>query len=103
MKSNEIQELFNSFESIAIDYEGVECWSARELSLALGYTQYRNFISVIDKAKNSCVNAGESLTDHFADIRKMVPLGSNAERQIDDVMLTRYAYKRDNGDCLTVS
>lgn len=91
MKSDEIQELFNSFESIAIEYEGVECWSARELSLALGYSQYRNFLPVIEKAKESCSNAGESIADHFANVRKMVTLGSNAERQIDDVMLTRYA------------
>lgn len=91
MKANEIQELFNSFESIAIEYEGVECWSARELSQALGYTQYRNFLPVIDKAKESCSNANESVSDHFADVRKMVTLGSGSERQIDDVMLTRYA------------
>ena len=91
MKATEIQELFNSFESIAIEYEGVECWSARELSLALGYSQYRNFLPVIEKAKESCSTAKESVSDHFADVRKMVSLGSNAERQIDDVMLTRYA------------
>lgn len=91
MRANEIQELFNSFETIAIEYEGVECWSARELSVALGYVQYRNFLPVIDKAKESCLNAGESVPDHFADVRKMVQIGSNAERQIDDVMLTRYA------------
>ncbi len=83
--------MFNSFETIAIEYDGVECWSARELSVALGYVQYRNFLPVIDKAKESCLNACESVPDHFADVRKMVQIGSNAERQIDDVMLTRYA------------
>ncbi|MBD5239541.1 MAG: hypothetical protein HDS64_07205 [Bacteroidales bacterium] len=91
MKAAEIQELFNSFESIAIEYDGLECWSARELSVALGYSQYRNFLPVTEKAKESCLNAGESVSDHFADVRKMVTLGSNAEREIDDVMLTRYA------------
>lgn len=82
MKASEIRELFNSFESIAIDYDGVECWSARELSISLGYSQYRNFLPVIAKAKESCSNAGESVLDHFADVRKMVQLGSNAEREI---------------------
>lgn len=91
MKAQEIQELFNSFERIAIEYEGVECWSARELATAIGYSQWRNFLPVIERAKESCSNSGESISDHFADVRKMVVVGSGAERQIDDVMLTRYA------------
>lgn len=91
MKTSEIQALFNSFESIAIEYDGVECWSARDLAPVMGYVQWRNFTAIIEKAKESALNAGESVLDHFADASKMVPLGSNAERQIDDVMLTRYA------------
>ena len=91
MKANEIQDLFNSFESIAIEYEGVECWSAREIAPVMGYVQWRNFTSIIEKAKESSSIAGESVADHFADFSKMVRLGSNAERQIDDIMLTRYA------------
>ena len=57
----------------------------------MGYVQWRNFTAIIEKAKESALNAGESVLDHFADASKMVLLGSNAERQIEDVMLTRYA------------
>lgn len=91
MKANEIQELFNSFESIANEYEGVECWSARELYPILGYAKWERFRNAMERAKESCSNAGESITDHFADVGKMVILGSGAEREIEDVMLTRYA------------
>jgi len=86
MKASEIQELFNSFESIAIEYEGIECWSARELYPLLGYAKWERFKDVLARAKESCTNAGEKISDHFADVGKMVTLGSGAERQIDDVM-----------------
>lgn len=100
MKAAEIKELFNSFESIAIEYEGVECWSARELYPLLGYAKWDRFKDVVVRTKESCENAGEIISDHFADTGKMVKVGSNAERQIDDVMLTRYAcyLVAQNGD-----
>ena len=91
MKATEIQALFDSFEAIAIEYEGIECWSAREIAPVMGYVQWRNFQSIIEKAKESATNAGENISDHFADVSKMVSIGSKTERRIDDVMLTRYA------------
>ena len=91
MKAEQIKELFAQFEVAAAEYEGIECWSARELQNLLGYSKWENFQKVIDKAKESCRNAGEQITDHFPDVRKMVPIGSGAEKEIDDILLTRYA------------
>ena len=91
MKTEEIKELFKQFESVSSELEGVECWSARELQFLLGYSKWENFEKVILKGKDACSNAGEEISDHFPDVRKMVGIGSKAERSIDDILLTRYA------------
>ena len=62
MKKELIEKLYNDFEKLAFENEGLECWSARELCQALGYSQWRNFLNVIDKAKEACENAGISPT-----------------------------------------
>ena len=100
MKKELIAELFQKFENACYLLEGVECWSARELQEIFDYSEWRNFLKVIDKAKDSCKNSGESVPDHFVDINKMVVLGSGAERKIDDIALTRYAcyLVAQNGD-----
>jgi DNA-damage-inducible protein D len=91
MKSEEIKTLFEQFEAAVGDVDGVECWSARELQPLLGYTQWRNFVNIIDKAKEACTNAGQDAAYHFADVSKMVSLGSGSEREVEDILLTRYA------------
>lgn len=91
MKKEVIQELYNGFEAVAVEVEGIECWSARKLQLLLGYFKCENFSKVIDKAKIACENAGSLVSDYFPDVRKMVNLGSGSEREIDDILLTRYA------------
>lgn len=91
MKSDEIKNLFFQFEAAALDLDGVECWSARELQGLLGYNKWENFEKVIQKAKDACINAGELMENHFPDIRKMVEIGSKTERPIEDIALTRYA------------
>lgn len=91
MKSEEIHHLFSCFESVASEVQGIECWSARDLQNLLGYTKWENFEKVIQKAKESCINAGEEIPYHFPDVRKMVRIGSNTEKDIGDILLTRYA------------
>ncbi len=82
----------NTFENIKhLDEEGVEFWYARELQIALEYTKWTHFSSVIFKAKDACRNSGNEIADHFADVGKMVALGSEAYREIEDIMLSRYA------------
>ena len=100
MKKEVIQELYNGFEAVAVEVEGIECWSARELQLLLGYSKWENFSKVIDKAKIACENAGSLASDHFPDVRKMVNLGYGSEREIDDILLTCYACNliAQNGD-----
>jgi DNA-damage-inducible protein D len=68
-----------------------EFWNARELQSVLDYTEWRNFKSVIDKAKEACFNSENEVSDHFVDINKMVQIGSGTERVIEDIMLSRYA------------
>ncbi|HCE58674.1 MAG TPA: DNA damage-inducible protein D [Prolixibacteraceae bacterium] len=100
MKSEEIRSLFTQFEAAASVLEGVECWSARELQNLLGYSKWENFEKVIQKAKDACRNAGEETDHHFPDVRKTIPMPKGAEKEIDDILLTRYAcyLVAQNGD-----
>ena len=100
MKSEEIVQLFEKFENAASELEGVECWSARDLQILLGYSKWENFEKVIQKGKDAGKNAGEEIAYHFPDVRKMVAIGSGAEKEIDDILLTRYAcyLVAQNGD-----
>ena len=100
MKTEEIQQMFRQYEQALCEVNGVECWSARELCKLLGYSLWQNFTNVIEKAKVACKNVGHNIDDHFIDVNKMVTLGSGAERQINDVLLTRYAcyLVAQNGD-----
>lgn len=91
MKKELIEELFIKFEKAQQIVDNIECWSARELQEILGYSKWDNFLKVVDKAKKSCETAGETQENHFADIGKMVQIGSGTEREIPDIALTRYA------------
>jgi DNA-damage-inducible protein D len=100
MKKELITILFQKFEQAGYILNKVECWSARELQNLLGYSKWENFVRVIDKSKDSCTNAGEKVSDHFPDIRKTIPMPKGAEKEIDDILLTRYAcyLVAQNGD-----
>jgi len=91
MKSEEIKELFTQFEAVSAEVEGIECWSARDLQKLLGYTKWENFEKVIHKAKEACENANEAVSNHFPDVRKTIPMPKGAQKEIDDILLTRYA------------
>lgn len=100
MKKELITELLEKFEHACYLYNGTECWSARELQQILNYTDWRNFLKVIDKAKSACQNAGGEASHHFVEINKMIELAKGAQREIDDLALSRYAcyLVAQNGD-----
>lgn len=100
MESDIIIKLHKNFEDYAQQIDGEEFWFARDLQGLLGYSKWENFARVIDKAKMACQTAGHAIADHFPDVRKMVDIGSGAERAIEEIALTRYAcyLVAQNGD-----
>ena len=92
MKTELIQSLTSNFEAHAQHTEdGVEYWLARDIQHLLGYAQWRNFLNTVAKAQTASQLSGHAVADHFADVSKMVDLGSGSQREVDDIMLTRYA------------
>lgn len=91
MKKDLIIKLQRSFEDAVYIEDGLEYWLARELQILLGYTDWRNFQNAVNKAKVSCKNAEIEPNYHFVDVNKMINLPKNAVREVDDIMLTRYA------------
>ena len=81
-----------TFEGIRhVDDDGNEFWLARELAPVLEYQDWRNFMQVVEKARVACQQSNQSIEDHFGDVTRMVTIGSNAQRPVPDVQLTRYA------------
>jgi len=91
MKPTIIRRLHKHFKDFVHVQDGVEFWFARDLQGLLGYDDWRNFLNVIKKAKESCTSSGNTVADHFVDANKMVLLGSGSQRKIEDLLLTRYA------------
>ena len=91
MKKELITKLKIDFEAAAFEEQGIEYWSARDLQSLLGYTDWRNFLGVIEKAKEACINSQIDPNYHFVDVNKMIKLPKNATREVEDIIITRYA------------
>jgi DNA-damage-inducible protein D len=97
-EANYTESLFDSIKHVN-EYDE-EFWYARELQIALEYTEWRNFSKVIEKAKTACASSENAVSDHFVDVNKMVNIGSDTTREIEDIQLSRYACYLivENGD-----
>jgi DNA-damage-inducible protein D len=91
MEKQIISKLTKNFEDNSQKENGLEFWFARDLQQLLGYDQWRNFSKVIEKAKESCINANCTVSDHFAEVSKTIDMPKGATKEIDEYMLTRYA------------
>jgi len=91
MQKQLVQKLHKNFEDYLNENDGVEYWLARDLQKLLEYSKWDNFKKVIEKAKQSCKNSKQQPSDHFADVGKTIKMPKGAEKEIDDIMLTRYA------------
>jgi DNA-damage-inducible protein D len=100
MKRELIAALFEKFEQACYVFKDVECWSARELQEIFNYAEWRNFVKVIDKAREACKHSGVAVLDHFVESNKMIGLAKGATREVEDIALTRYAcyLVAQNGD-----
>jgi hypothetical protein len=91
MKKEIVAKLNMSFEEAAYQEDDIEYWLARDLQVLLNYTEWRNFLQVVEKAKTACENSDQYISDHFVDVNKTINMPKGATKQIDDIMLTRYA------------
>jgi DNA-damage-inducible protein D len=92
MKTELVQSLTSHFEAHAQHIDsGVEYWLARDIQHLLGYTKWDNFLNVVSKAKTACEMSGHPVADHFADVGKTIAMPKGAEKEVPDLMLTRYA------------
>ena len=91
MKKEIVLKYRETFENTAFKQDGIEFWSAREMMKLLEYDEWRNFIKTVEKAKTACVNNKLNVSNHFVGVNKMVTLGSGAQREVEDILLTRYA------------
>lgn len=92
MKTELVQSLTTNFEAHARQTDtGIEFWLARDIQYLLGYAKWDNFLNVVSKAKTACEVSGHAVPDHFADVGKTIAMPKGAEKEVPDLMLTRYA------------
>jgi len=100
MRHGLITRLHRNFEDFVHVQDGIEFWFARDLQDLLGYTEWRNFVKVVEKARESCKTSKHAISDHFVDVNKSIPVPNGGTRTIEDLILTRYAcyLVAQNGD-----